>query len=207
MTRLLRWLRPDTLGAQIAMVLFAAIALFQAVVATTYLFSDPDWTVAVVEPSEIIATAATAIDAVAPERRPRAIAEMQRVAPWLKFTIADDAPVDSRIALKTGTAELIRKRLWPDAIVRAPIVRMPKPDSDFAIGLRSGGYLVIAITEEGNHELDGLCEHVIHIPPCEPFVSPILASIPLQLLSYHIAVMRGCNVDMPRNLAKSVTVE
>ena len=148
MKRLLRWLRPDTLGAQIALVLFAAIALFQVVVATTYVFSDPDWTIAVVEPSEIIATAATAIDAVAPPKRAATIAEMHRVAPWLKFTITDDAPAGSRIALKTGTAELIRKRLWPDAIVRAPVVKMPKPDSDFAIGLRNGGYLVIGITEE-----------------------------------------------------------
>jgi len=66
---------------------------------------------------------------------------------------------------------------------------------------------VIAITDEGNGELDELCEYVLRIPKTEEFLSPLLTSIPLQLLSYHIAVMRGCHVDQPRNLAKSVTVE
>ncbi|WP_397547159.1 glutamine--fructose-6-phosphate transaminase (isomerizing) [Rhodothermus marinus] len=66
---------------------------------------------------------------------------------------------------------------------------------------------VIAITDEGNGELDQLCEYVIRIPPAPDFLTPLLTVIPLQLLAYHIAVMRGCNVDQPRNLAKSVTVE
>jgi len=66
---------------------------------------------------------------------------------------------------------------------------------------------VIAITDEGNGELDELCEYVIEIPQTKEFLSPLLTVIPLQLLSYHIAVMRGCHVDQPRNLAKSVTVE
>ena len=66
---------------------------------------------------------------------------------------------------------------------------------------------VIAITDEGNGELDRLCEYVIRIPKTEEFLSPLLTVVPLQLLSYHIAVMRGCHVDQPRNLAKSVTVE
>lgn len=66
---------------------------------------------------------------------------------------------------------------------------------------------VIAITDEGNGELDRLCEYVLRVPKTEEFLSPLLTSIPLQLLSYHIAVMRGCHVDQPRNLAKSVTVE
>ncbi|HMB91839.1 MAG TPA: glutamine--fructose-6-phosphate transaminase (isomerizing) [Rhodothermales bacterium] len=66
---------------------------------------------------------------------------------------------------------------------------------------------VIAITDEGNGELDRLCEYVIRIPATEEFLTPLLSVIPLQLLSYHIAVMRGCHVDQPRNLAKSVTVE
>ncbi|QXD14479.1 glutamine--fructose-6-phosphate transaminase (isomerizing) [Rhodocaloribacter litoris] len=66
---------------------------------------------------------------------------------------------------------------------------------------------VIAITDTDNGELDKLCEYVIRIPATEEFLSPLLTVVPLQLLSYHIAVMRGCNVDQPRNLAKSVTVE
>ena len=66
---------------------------------------------------------------------------------------------------------------------------------------------VIAITDEGNGDLDELCEYVLRIPKTQEFLSPLLAVVPLQLLSYHIAVMRGCDVDQPRNLAKSVTVE
>lgn len=67
--------------------------------------------------------------------------------------------------------------------------------------------VVIAITEEDNTELDDLCEYVIRIPSTAEFLSPLLSAIPLQLLAYHIAVLRGCDVDQPRNLAKSVTVE
>ena len=66
---------------------------------------------------------------------------------------------------------------------------------------------VIAITDDKDEELDNLCEYVLEIPETEEFLSPLLTVIPLQLLSYHIAVMRGCHVDQPRNLAKSVTVE
>ncbi|MEX0747755.1 MAG: SIS domain-containing protein, partial [Rhodothermales bacterium] len=66
---------------------------------------------------------------------------------------------------------------------------------------------VIAITDGEDKELDKLCEFVIRVPKTEEFLSPLVTVVPLQLLSYHIAVMRGCNVDQPRNLAKSVTVE
>ncbi|MEM1041255.1 MAG: glutamine--fructose-6-phosphate transaminase (isomerizing) [Bacteroidota bacterium] len=66
---------------------------------------------------------------------------------------------------------------------------------------------VIAITEEGNHELDDLCKVVLHVPRSLECLEPLLTVVPLQLLSYYVAVLRGCNVDQPRNLAKSVTVE
>ena len=66
---------------------------------------------------------------------------------------------------------------------------------------------VIAITDEGNHDLDRLCEYVIRVPKTAEFLTPLLTVVPLQLLSYHVAVMRGANVDQPRNLAQSVTVE
>lgn len=66
---------------------------------------------------------------------------------------------------------------------------------------------VIAIVTEGDTEVKKMADHVIEIPDTDDAFLPILATIPLQLLSYHIAVMRGCNVDQPRNLAKSVTVE
>tara|TARA_B100000809_G_scaffold190766_2_gene189410 strand:+ start:6342 stop:8186 length:1845 start_codon:yes stop_codon:yes gene_type:complete len=66
---------------------------------------------------------------------------------------------------------------------------------------------IIAIVTEGDTEVKAIADYVIEIPATEDALSPLLTSIPLQLLSYHIAVMRGCNVDQPRNLAKSVTVE
>lgn len=66
---------------------------------------------------------------------------------------------------------------------------------------------VIAIVTEGDTVVRNLAEFVIEIPETSHSLVPLLAVIPLQLLSYHIAVMRGCNVDQPRNLAKSVTVE
>lgn len=66
---------------------------------------------------------------------------------------------------------------------------------------------VIAIVTEGDTEVRKMADHVIEIPETNEAYLPLLATIPLQLLSYHIAVMRGCNVDQPRNLAKSVTVE
>ncbi|MBN2072253.1 MAG: glutamine--fructose-6-phosphate transaminase (isomerizing) [Candidatus Krumholzibacteriota bacterium] len=66
---------------------------------------------------------------------------------------------------------------------------------------------LIAITDEGNEELIKMADHVIFVPSTLDFLYPILSVIPLQLLAYHIAVLRGCHVDQPRNLAKSVTVE
>ena len=66
---------------------------------------------------------------------------------------------------------------------------------------------VIAIVTEGDEQVRNMADHVIEIPEVDEFLVPLVATIPLQLLSYHIAVMRGCNVDQPRNLAKSVTVE
>jgi glucosamine--fructose-6-phosphate aminotransferase (isomerizing) len=67
--------------------------------------------------------------------------------------------------------------------------------------------IVIALVSEGNRDLDKIVDHVIEVPETIEPLSPLVNTVPLQLLSYHIAVMRGCNVDQPRNLAKSVTVE
>ncbi len=73
--------------------------------------------------------------------------------------------------------------------------------------VRSRKGRVIAIATEGDAEIERLAEFVLRVPETLPPLVPILTAIPLQLLAYHIAVMRGCNVDQPRNLAKSVTVE
>ena len=66
---------------------------------------------------------------------------------------------------------------------------------------------IIAVVTTGDKSVKALADHIIEIPEVTESLTPILASVPLQLLAYHIAVMRGCNVDQPRNLAKSVTVE
>ena len=66
---------------------------------------------------------------------------------------------------------------------------------------------VIAIVSEDDERMSELADYVIKIPATEETLTPLISVIPLQLLAYHIAVMRECNVDQPRNLAKSVTVE
>ena len=70
---------------------------------------------------------------------------------------------------------------------------------------RSG--VVIALATEGDEEIKEAADHILYVPPAPEELSPILEIVPLQLLAYHIAVRRGCDVDQPRNLAKSVTVE
>lgn len=73
--------------------------------------------------------------------------------------------------------------------------------------VKARGGPVIAIVDKADDQLLSLADDLIEIPTTEDFLQPIVASIPLQLLAYHIAVLRGCDVDKPRNLAKSVTVE
>jgi glucosamine--fructose-6-phosphate aminotransferase (isomerizing) len=67
--------------------------------------------------------------------------------------------------------------------------------------------LIFAVASEGDNDISGIAEHVMRIPNTDRFLNPLLAIMPLQLLAYYSAVMRGCDVDKPRNLAKSVTVE
>jgi len=94
-----------------------------------------------------------------------------------------------------------------------PVVFIATKDSTYEkitsnieeVKARSGR--IIAIATEGDEEIKKRADHVIYIPPTLEFLTPILTIIPLQLLAYHIAILRGCDVDQPRNLAKSVTVE
>jgi glutamine---fructose-6-phosphate transaminase (isomerizing) len=86
------------------------------------------------------------------------------------------------------------------------VVRYEKSMSNLKeVKARSGQ--VIALATEGDEEIKEAADHVIYIPPAPEELAPILEVVPLQLLAYHIAVRRGCDVDQPRNLAKSVTVE
>jgi glucosamine--fructose-6-phosphate aminotransferase (isomerizing) len=94
-----------------------------------------------------------------------------------------------------------------------PVVFIAMKDSTFEkvvsnieeVVARDGVVIVVTDAEDG--VLDHLCEHVIRVPQTHNMLSPLLTVIPLQILSYYIAVLRGCDVDQPRNLAKSVTVE
>jgi glucosamine--fructose-6-phosphate aminotransferase (isomerizing) len=73
--------------------------------------------------------------------------------------------------------------------------------------VRARGGRVIAVATEGDTGIQRLAEHVFYVPDTLEPLQPLVNIIPLQLLAYHAAVLRGCNVDKPRNLAKSVTVE
>jgi glucosamine--fructose-6-phosphate aminotransferase (isomerizing) len=73
--------------------------------------------------------------------------------------------------------------------------------------VKARGGPVIAIVDTVDDQLAKLADDIIEVPSCEDFLQPVVCSIPLQLLAYHIAILRGCDVDKPRNLAKSVTVE
>ncbi|MCR9083980.1 MAG: SIS domain-containing protein, partial [Cyclobacteriaceae bacterium] len=73
--------------------------------------------------------------------------------------------------------------------------------------VKARGGRVIALVTQGDEQVRNLSDYVIELPPVSESLSPIMTVLPLQFLAYHIAVLKGCNVDQPRNLAKSVTVE
>jgi len=72
---------------------------------------------------------------------------------------------------------------------------------------KARGARIVALVTEGDREVSGMADHLVVLPHTNELLSTILAAVPLQLLAYHIGVLRGCDVDQPRNLAKSVTVE
>jgi glucosamine--fructose-6-phosphate aminotransferase (isomerizing) len=73
--------------------------------------------------------------------------------------------------------------------------------------VKARGGPIIAVASHDDAHVDAIADDVIRVPQVQGFLQPIVTVVPLQLLSYHIALMRGCDVDKPRNLAKSVTVE
>ncbi|UCC72993.1 MAG: glutamine--fructose-6-phosphate transaminase (isomerizing) [Gemmatimonadota bacterium] len=107
--------------------------------------------------------------------------------------------------MKHGPIALIDENM--PVVVIAPKGRVYQKVLSNIEEVKARGGRVIAITTEGNGELDRLADHIITVPTTHEMLQPVLTVIPLQLLAYHIAVLRGCNVDQPRNLAKSVTVE
>ena len=154
----------------------------------------------------------------------RSMAQVYRYASnFLYMGRGYNFPVALEGALKLKEISYIHAEGYPAAEMKhgpialidrfMPVVVIAMKDSTYdkvlsnieEVAARDGS--VIAITDDKNEELTELCEYVLEIPQTEEFLSPLLTVIPLQLLSYHIAVMRGCHVDQPRNLAKSVTVE
>ena len=132
-------------------------------------------------------------------------------------------PVALEGALKLKEISYIHAEGYPAAEMKhGPIALIDKEMPVVVIATKKGHYekvvsniqeiksregRIIALVSEGDTQVKGLADYCLEIPDAtEPFV-PILSTIPLQLLSYYIAVQRGCNVDQPRNLAKSVTVE
>ena len=107
--------------------------------------------------------------------------------------------------MKHGPIALIDKEM-PIVVIATKKGHYSKVVSNIQEVKARGGRL-IAIVTKGDTTVTKLADYIIEIPSCFDGLSPLLTNIPLQLLSYHIALMRGCNVDMPRNLAKSVTVE
>ncbi|RMH59339.1 MAG: glutamine--fructose-6-phosphate transaminase (isomerizing) [Candidatus Hydrogenedentota bacterium] len=132
-------------------------------------------------------------------------------------------PVALEGALKMKEISYIHAEGYPAAEMKhGPIALIDEDMPVVVIALRDSAYekvlsniqevrarhgRVIAIATEGDTEISNHADHVIELPSIHPLLSPILAVVPLQLLAYHVAVKRGCDVDQPRNLAKSVTVE
>jgi glucosamine--fructose-6-phosphate aminotransferase (isomerizing) len=132
-------------------------------------------------------------------------------------------PVALEGALKLKEISYIHAEGYPAAEMKhGPIALIDEEMPVFVIATKGANYekvvsniqevkarkgQIIAVVTEGDHEVKNMADHVIEIPETDELLVPLISVIPLQLLSYHIAVMRGCNVDQPRNLAKSVTVE
>jgi glucosamine--fructose-6-phosphate aminotransferase (isomerizing) len=154
----------------------------------------------------------------------KAIAEIYKDAPnCLYLGRGYNFPVALEGALKLKEISYIHAEGYPAAEMKhGPIALIDEKMPVIVIAPKQGHYdkvvsniqeiksrsgKIIAIVTKGDTQVKELADHVIEIPETSDALSPMLTTIPLQLLSYHIAVLRGCNVDQPRNLAKSVTVE
>ncbi|MFO7874019.1 MAG: glutamine--fructose-6-phosphate transaminase (isomerizing) [Bacteroidales bacterium] len=132
-------------------------------------------------------------------------------------------PVALEGALKLKEISYIHAEGYPAAEMKhGPIALIDEEMPVVVLATKKGNYekvisniqevkarkgIIIAIVTEGDDVVNGMADYVIEIPDTDEMFVPLVATLPLQLLSYHMAVLRGCNVDQPRNLAKSVTVE
>ncbi len=158
------------------------------------------------------------------EDRIREVAEAYADAPnFLYLGRGFNFPVALEGALKLKEISYVHAEGYPAAEMKhgpialidedMPVVVIAPDDSVYSKVLsnveevKTRGGRIVAVTSEGNEELAHKVEHLVTVPKTVEMLQPVLTSIPLQLLAYHIAVIRGCDVDQPRNLAKSVTVE
>ena len=107
--------------------------------------------------------------------------------------------------IKHGPIALIDEHIPVVAIVTSGKMREKMINNIYEVKTRGGK--IIAVATEGDEEIQSLADHTIFIPKTTDMLTPLLTTVPLQLLAYHIAVKRGCDVDQPRNFAKTVTVE
>ncbi|MBO5092748.1 MAG: glutamine--fructose-6-phosphate transaminase (isomerizing) [Lachnospiraceae bacterium] len=107
--------------------------------------------------------------------------------------------------LKHGTISLIEEGTLVAAVSTQPALYQKMISN--MVEVKARGAFLLAVTNEGNKEIEKVSDYVIYIPETNPYFSNSLAIIPLQLFGYYVAVGKGCDVDKPRNLAKSVTVE
>jgi glucosamine--fructose-6-phosphate aminotransferase (isomerizing) len=107
--------------------------------------------------------------------------------------------------MKHGPIALINEGM-PVVFVATKGVQYDKVISNIEEVRARGGH-IIAIATEGDTQIKRYSDHVIYVPDAAEALQPLLSVVPMQLIAYHAAVARGCNVDKPRNLAKSVTVE
>jgi glucosamine--fructose-6-phosphate aminotransferase (isomerizing) len=156
--------------------------------------------------------------------------EFQRAQDFLYLGRGINFPIALEGALKLKEISYIHAEGYPagemkhgpNALIdeRLPVVVIATRDDNTAssrlryektlsnmVEVKSRDGVVIAVVSEGDTEVREVADHVIEVPRASDLISPILSIIPLQLLAYHIGVRRGCDVDQPRNLAKSVTVE
>ncbi|MBQ5485513.1 MAG: SIS domain-containing protein, partial [Lachnospiraceae bacterium] len=107
--------------------------------------------------------------------------------------------------LKHGTISLVEEGTLVASVVTQE--DLYKKTVSNIVEVKSRGAFVLAVTNEGNTDIEKVCDYVIYVPQTSQFFTNSLAIIPLQLFGYYVAVGKGCDVDKPRNLAKSVTVE
>jgi glucosamine--fructose-6-phosphate aminotransferase (isomerizing) len=150
-------------------------------------------------------------------------AEFQSAQNFLYLGRGPNFPIALEGALKLKEISYIHAEGYPAAEMKhgpialideeMPVVFLAPKDSVYAKvvlnieEVRTRGGRVIAIVTKGDMELADKVDHLIRVPKTHSLLQPVLNAVPLQLLAYHIAVLRGCDVDQPRNLAKSVTVE